>query len=139
MLVALLLVAPAELVGGLAGQVAELLAFDEVDDRLALVEVDGDDGVGGVQGVLERPGWLLGDAHLGVGSQPSSSAMSSATVIRLWSRAQGVPPWVWGCGVTIRWRRVSARRCRRGRRRGAGIPATGSTRRPAGRGRRGRP
>jgi len=41
-------------------------AFAEVDDSDA-VEVDLDGGVGGVDGVLQRPGGLVGDTDLGVG------------------------------------------------------------------------
>jgi hypothetical protein len=43
-------------------------AFADVEDRLVVAGLDLDGGVGGVDGVLERPGRLLGEADLGVGA-----------------------------------------------------------------------
>jgi hypothetical protein len=48
------------------GEVAELGALGEIDDW-AVIHVDLHGGGGGVDGVLERPGGLLGEADLGVG------------------------------------------------------------------------
>jgi hypothetical protein len=63
------------------GEVAKLGAFAEVDHYRA-VQVDLDRWVGGVDGVLGRPGGLLGEADLVVGSQASSSWIRSVTVTR---------------------------------------------------------
>jgi hypothetical protein len=57
---------PAELLADGLGKGAELLAFAEVDDD-AVVPLDLDRGVGGVDGAGERPGWLVGEADLGGG------------------------------------------------------------------------
>jgi len=58
--------ATSRLVADGLGEVAELGAFAEVDHRAA-VQVDLDGGVAGVDGVLGRPGGLLGEADFGVG------------------------------------------------------------------------
>ena len=70
---------PTELIAGGLGEIAELGAFAEADHRGA-VQVDLHSSVGGVEGALERPGRLLGNAHSVWGSQPSSTSISGSTV-----------------------------------------------------------
>src|SRR6266540_2025038 len=57
---------PAEFLGDAAGQVAELLALDEVDDRLAVqLDLHCRARLAGGQRPLEGPGGLCGEPHLG--------------------------------------------------------------------------
>ena len=60
---------PAELLADGLGEVAELGALTDVDDRVVVAGLHLDGGVVAVDGVLERPGGLLGEADLGVGGR----------------------------------------------------------------------